>query len=237
MAASLAFTDVSSMRPVINVCLMLAFFVAIPIIPFVLLGESFEQDVQTWLEQEREQTSGVLAAAVVGTLASDIFLPIPSSSVVTYAGGVLGLWPATLWSWLGLTVGSCSGFGLSKLLGKPFARRFAESADLAKVEVAASRYGPAILLLSRPLPILAEACVLLFGTTTLSWRQFLLPVVAANLGIAFVYAACGAGFDDQRTLLAATVASGAVPLLIALLIRNRLPTLSIEPPADPPSNS
>ena len=216
------------MRPVINVCLMLAFFLAIPIIPFLLLGESFEQDVQAWLEQEREQTGGVLAAAVVGTLASDIFLPIPSSSVVTYAGGVLGLWPATLWSWLGLTVGSCFGFGLSKLLGKPFARRFAEPADLEKVEAAASRYGPAILLLSRPLPILAEACVLLFGTTTLSWRQFLLPVVAANLGIAFIYAACGAGFEDQKTLLIVTVASGTVPLLIALLIRKRLPTLAID---------
>ena len=216
------------MRPVINVCLMLAFFLAIPIIPFLLLGDAFEQDVQAWLQREREQTSGVLSAAVVGTLASDIFLPIPSSSVITYAGGVLGLWPATLWSWLGLTLGSSCGFGLSKLLGKPFAHRFAEPADLEKVEAAAARYGPALLLLSRPLPILAEACVLLFGTTTLSWRQFLLPVVVANLGIAFVYAACGAGFEDQKTLLVAAVVSGTVPLLLALLIRKRLPTLVIE---------
>ncbi len=216
------------MRPVINVCLMLAFFLAIPIVPFLLLGEAFEQDVQIWLQRERDQTGGVLAAGVVGTLASDIFLPIPSSSVVTYAGGVLGLWPATLWSWMGLTVGSSFGFGRSKLLGKPFAHRFAEPADLEKVEAAASRYGPAILLISRPLPILAEACILLFGTTTLSWRQFLLPVVTANLGISFVYAACGAGFEDQKILLVATVASGTAPLLIALLIRKRLPTLTTE---------
>ena len=222
------------MRPVINVCLTLAFFLAIPIIPFLLLGDAFEQDVAAWLQQEREQTGGVLAAGVVGTLASDIFLPIPSSSVVTYAGGVLGLWPATLWSWLGLTVGSSFGFGLSKLLGKPFAHRFAEPADLEKVEAAASRYGPAILLISRPLPILAEACVLLFGTTTLTWRQFLLPVVVANLGIAFIYAACGADFEDQKTLLIAAVVSGTVPLLIALLIRKRLPTLAIDlPEAEP----
>ncbi|MBI1309817.1 hypothetical protein GC176_00810 [bacterium] len=221
------------MRPVINVCLMLAFFLAIPIVPFLLLGEAFEQDVQAWLQREREQTGGVLAAAVVGTLASDIFLPIPSSSVVTYAGGVIGLWPATLWSWLGLTIGACCGFGLSKLLGKPFAYRFAEPDDLAKVEAAATKYGPAILLLSRPLPILAEACVLLFGTTTLTWRQFLLPVLAANLGIAFVYAACGAGFQDQKTLLTVAIVSGTVPLLIALLVRKRLPTRFIES-AEPP---
>jgi membrane protein DedA with SNARE-associated domain len=216
------------MRPVINVCLMLAFFLLIPIVPFLLLGEPFERDIQAWLQQQREQTGGMLAAAVVGTLASDIFLPIPSSSVVTYAGGVLGLWPATLWSWLGLTVGSSFGFGLSKLLGKPFARHFAEPADLEKVEAAASRYGPAILLLSRPLPILAEACILLFGTTAMTWRQFVFPVVAANLGIAFAYAACGAGSENQKTLMIATVASGTVPLLIALVIRNRLPTVATD---------
>ena len=214
------------MRPVINVCLMLGFFLAIPIVPFILLGESFEQDVQAWIQQEQELADGMLSAAVVGVLASDIFLPIPSSSVVTYAGGTLGLWPATLLSWLGLSLGSCFGFGFSRFLGKPFAHRFADAADLQKVEAAASRYGSAILLISRPLPILAEACVLLFGTTTLTWRQFLVPVVVANLGIAVVYAACGAGFEDQKTLLIAAVVSGTLPLLIALMIRKRLPVLS-----------
>ncbi|MHC4879489.1 MAG: TVP38/TMEM64 family protein [Planctomycetota bacterium] len=220
------------MRSVINVCLMLGFFLAIPIIPFVLLGEPFEQDVQAWVQREQEFADGMLSAAVVGVLASDIFLPIPSSSVVTYAGGVLGLWPATLWSWLGLSIGSCFGFGLSKVLGKPFAQRFADTADLEKVEAAALKYGPAILLLSRPLPILAEACVLLFGTTTLTWRQFLIPVIAANLGMAVVYAACGAGFEDQKTLLIAAVVSGTAPLLLALLIRKRLPLLSMNGPAE-----
>ncbi len=62
----------------------------------------------------------------------------------------------------------------------------------------------------------------------MTWRQFVFPVVAANLGIAFAYAACGAGSENQKTLMIATVASGTVPLLIALVIRNRLPTVATD---------
>ena len=46
------------------------------------------------------------------------------------------------------------------------------------------RFGTGLLVITRPLPVLAEACVLLMGTTQLSWLRFLLPVALANLVIA-----------------------------------------------------
>lgn len=210
------------MRSVIRAAILLSVFLAIPIVPFLILGEGFEQQVTSWMKEQHE----LQLAIVAGLLVSDIFLPVPSSAVITYAGGAIGLWSATLTSWAGLTVGACLGFGLAKLLGKSFARRFAEAEDLERVERVADRYGPAVLLLTRPLPILAEACVLLMGTTQLSWRRFLLPVVVSNFGISLVYALCGAGFEDQKTLIVAAVTSGTLPLLLALLIRKRLTTLA-----------
>jgi uncharacterized membrane protein YdjX (TVP38/TMEM64 family) len=210
------------MRSVIRAAILLSVFLAIPIIPFLILGETFETQVTSWMQEQHE----LQLAIVAGLLVSDIFLPIPSSAVITYAGGVLGLWAATLTSWFGLTFGACLGFGLAKLLGKPFARRFAEAEDLQRVERVTERYGPAVLLLTRPLPILAEACVLLMGTTELSWKRFLLPVVVANFGISLVYALCGVGFQEQKTLIIVAVTSGTLPLLLALMIRRWLPTLS-----------
>ena len=206
------------MRSVLRATILLSIFLAIPIVPFLVLGESFEARVTSWMQEQHE----LQLAIVAGLLVSDIFLPVPSSAVITYAGGVLGLWAATLASWFGLTIGACLGFGLAKLLGKPFARRFAEAEDLQRVERVTERYGPAVLLLSRPLPILAEACVLLMGTTELSWKRFLLPVVVANFGISLVYALCGIGFQEQKTLIIAAVTSGTLPLLLALVIRRRL---------------
>jgi 3-dehydroquinate synthase len=48
------------------------------------------------------------------------------------------------------------------------------------------RFGSGILVITRALPILAEAAVLLMGTVDLPWRQFLPAVMLSNLGIAAV---------------------------------------------------
>lgn len=210
------------MRPVIRATLMLLLFLAIPIIPFLVMGQSFEQDVQHWLAQEQATTSRIQFALVAGILASDILLPIPASAVITFAGGEMGLWPSTLWSWIGMNVGACLGFGLSKVLGRPFARRFAEPEDLERIERVSDRLGGLVLIATRPLPILAEACVLMIGTTNLSWRRFLPPVLLMNFVLALFYSACGAGIEDRQNLVIVSIASGTIPLLLALWIRRRL---------------
>ena len=130
----------------------------------------------------------------------------------------MGLTMATLASWLGLTIGSCLGFGLARGLGHPFARRFADPQDIVRIQNIADRFGWMALLLTRPLPILAEACVLLMGTTTLTWRRFLIPIVSGNLVLSLVYAGCGAAIEDSTTLLVVAVCSGAVQLVLELLI-------------------
>ena len=75
------------------------------------------------------------------------------------------------------------------------------------------RLGPLVLVLARPVPVLAEASVLLFGTTRLSWWWFLVPVALSNLGIAAVYSALG----DLVAFWIALPASVALPLLAATM--------------------
>ena len=221
------------MRSVIRASVVLAAFLLVPIVPFLVLGEAFEQDVTHWVEADAERAEQIEFVSVLGILASDIFLPIPSSAVMTCAGGVMSFWAAVLSSWIGLTLGAALGFGFSRVLGKPFAARFAEPDDLARIESAGTRYGSAVLLLTRPLPILAEACVLLLGTTGMSWRRFLIPVSAANLAMAVFYVACGAGIEDRRMLVLVAIGSGTVPLLRALFIRRKL-TARLDAESMPP---
>jgi len=161
----------------------------------------------------------VIGAWVIGLLAADIFLPVPSSAVITYAGGKLGLVPATLVSWLGLSVGTIVGFGLARIFGETLARRFSEADDITRLSDFTKRHGPVALILTRPLPILAEACVLISGTGRLSWRRFLPPVLVSNLFLALTYSACGVWFRDSPSLPIIIVTSGTVPLVAALVIR------------------
>ena len=206
------------MKSAIRAALFLAVLFAIPIVPFLWLGESFEVGL---LKSLREPSSpGVVAGWVIGLLAADMFLPVPSSAVITYAGGVLGVLAGTAVSWVGLSIGAVGGFGLARVFGETIARRFAESEDIERMSRFTKRHGATAIVLTRALPILAEACVLMLGAGRLSWRQFLLPMLVSNLLLSLAYAACGAFFQGSNAFPLAIVASGTVPLTAALLIRH-----------------
>jgi len=192
-----------------------------PVVPFLLFGEWAEARIEAWLDETLSPVS--TAAIVIGALASDILLPVPSSFVSTLAGSRLGLLAGTGVNWLGMTAGASIGFALARWLGRPLAARFTSAADLARMEALAERGGPTVLVLTRPLPVLAEASVLLLGAIGLSWRQFLPVVLLANLGLAAAYAALGYWAHEQGNLPVALAASVVLPVLATVVARRWLP--------------
>lgn len=200
--------------------LIIALALAIPVVPFLLLGEQFEATVAAWLSQE--WSAAARFGAIVLVLAVDLLLPIPSSAVSTYGGGILGLWPATLASALGMTIGACIGFAIARLCGPRVLPRLAKREDLERLDPFAGEYGVLLLLTTRPLPILAEAAVVLLGALGLPWRRFVPPLVASNLVISFAYAALGAWAIEWEALPIAVGLSLAVPVAITLVVRRSL---------------
>jgi uncharacterized membrane protein YdjX (TVP38/TMEM64 family) len=186
-----------------------------------LFGDWAEARITHWLDEtlSTEATAGI----VVGVLASDILLPVPSSFVSTLAGSRLGVAVGAAVIWIGMTAGCILGFALARWLGRPLALRFSSAADLQRMEALAQRGGPLILALTRPLPVLAEASVLLVGAIGLSWRQFLPVVCLANLGLAVAYAALGYWAHEQGNLPVALAASIIVPVLATFVARRWLP--------------
>lgn len=193
--------------------LLIAAVLAVPIVPFLFFGEALEGRITGWLDSELSPRT--VAIAVVGLLSSDILLPVPSSVVGTLAGRVLGFWGGTGASWCGMTVGAVIAFWLVRVFGRPVARWLSSDEELARTDALATRWGTLVLVLARPIPVLAEASVLLMGTTRLAWWQFLIAVGLSNFGIAAAYAALGDGVQ----LPIAIAASIALPLLAATLAR------------------
>lgn len=197
--------------------ILVALVLAVPVVPFLLWGERVEAVVDGWLDANLSPWGA--AGLVTGLLASDILLPIPSSAVSTLAGNRLGFWLGTGASWLGMTLGSVLAFALVRRFGRPLAVWLAGEEPLDRMDRLSRRYGPWILVLARPLPVLAEASVLLFGATRLSWAAFLLPLTLSNLGLATAYSLLG----DRVALPVAMGASLAVPILAGLLARRWWP--------------
>lgn len=207
-------------HPLLKPLLLIAIVLVLPLATVAIWGETFGAWVEKW--QADPPSPMVLALVVAAILASDVFLPVPSGPISTLAGSQLGFAWGTVTSALGMTVGAVIAFGLARAWGRPLAERFSSPERLVELETACRRHGPWMLILTRPLPVLAEACALLVGTLQMSWRAFLLPVITSNLLIAATYSALGQQAHRQGWLPLAVCASVALPLLTMWWWRGRL---------------
>ncbi|MEX2112388.1 MAG: VTT domain-containing protein [Pirellulales bacterium] len=189
----------------------------VPIVPFLALGESLDRWVAAWLEPP--PPAATVALLTVAVLAADVLLPVPSSLVSTFAGAQLGVPAATAASWLGLMAGALVAFGLARACGRPLAVRLSSAQELDEIDQLGFQAGAWLLIITRPLPILAEAAVLFLGTTSMTWRRFLPPVMLSNLGIALVYAVLGRMAQSRGVLPLALGASIALPVLATTMAR------------------
>ena len=204
--------------------LIIMLILLVPIVPFVLTHHQVDQ----WVNQLAASSPSpqTVCLWVIGLLATDVFLPVPSSFVSTLAGGTLPAWMATLASWIGLTIGAVLGFAVARTWGRPFAEWLAGGDELERAEKYRDRYATAALVFTRALPILAEACVLMYGVQKLSWDRFLPPVIVSNLGIAIAYSFLGHYAAEHEWLTVALSVSIAFPLLLTLFVRRRQNRLS-----------
>ena len=199
---------------------LLGVILLIPIVPFLLAGEWVDAQVAAWCADP--PSPAAVAAVVVGLLAGDVLLPVPSSLVGTLAGSQLGVVGGTAASWTGMTLGAVVAFGLGRWFGPLVARRLATADDLQRSAELTSRFGPWVLVVCRAVPVLAEASVLVLGVHRLPWRRFWLPMLLSNLGIALAYAAFGTVAARHHWLPAALAISVALPLSLSALARRWL---------------
>ena len=192
--------------------LMCIAILAVILIPFFLFGDRIETWTDSFLRAASDQS--VLVAIVLGLLlASDILLPVPSSMVSTAAGFFLGFMGGMITSLIGMTVSCIAGFWLGVKFGRPIACRLVGINELKRLEELSHRFGDWVIVVSRPIPVLAEASVLFAGISGMPAYRFLLLSTLSNLGISAVYAAVGAFSATTNSFLLAFAGSILAPLV------------------------
>ncbi|WP_210529964.1 TVP38/TMEM64 family protein [Rubellimicrobium arenae] len=187
--------------------------------PFALWGGPIE----AWVEAghwSRANPAGP-AALLAGLLAADGLLPVPSSLVSMLLGTLLGAVPGTILGTLAMTAGVVLSYLLGRRGGRPVARRLIGEDGIARAAGWLGRNGVWALALCRPLPVLAEASVLMAGLAGLRIGPVLAITGLANLALSAVYAGVGATAGGVGSFLLAVVAAFALPGL-ALLLAQRL---------------
>lgn len=192
--------------------------VAVPLIPFLVFGTRLDVLVADWLEPR--PAPAVLAVLEVGVLAADIVLPVPSSMVATLGGAELGIALGTACAFLGLTAGSLAGWSLGKAAGARALARL-DAADRRDLERRQQRLGPLLVVLTRPLPIVAEAAALVAGGSGMRLGHFLPAAASGNLVIALLWSAAGACGRAADSLPLVLVWSLVIPVALAWLAMRR----------------
>lgn len=187
------------------------------LIPFFLFSDS----VDTWIDYFfNSSPPKLLVGIVIGVLLSiDILAPVPSSVVSTAGGYFLGFISGTLISLTGMTVSCIIGYWLGKKFGTPISERLVGPKELSKLENLQKKYGDWIIIISRAVPVLAEASVLVAGIGCMPLNRFILLILLSNLGISLVYAAIGAYSAHFNSFLLAFAGAVTLPAIIMAILK------------------
>ncbi len=152
--------------------------IAIPIVPFAIIGEL---PGERWLQA---QGDSALAFGATGAalLAADVLLPVPSSILGSLLGARLGFAAGFAWTFAGLMLGHLVGYGMGRVM-------FSKQSGALPNEPAALA-----LVLSRPVPVLAEALTFAAGASKLRFSTLLLTLSLGNGIYALALAGSGAAW-------------------------------------------
>lgn len=205
------------MKPWLRWTALTCLVLAVILIPFAL----WEDALTAWSARLLAPAAGraALVLVVLLLLASDVFLPIPSSFVSAGAISLLGAVTGGLAIALGMTLGSWLGYLVGRFGGEPVAARVAGPSELSRARSLMASHGTWLVLVCRGVPVLAEASTLLAGATRVSAARFALATALGNVGLAASYATIGLlSLSGVWAVLAPLAFGVAVPAAVMLAL-------------------
>jgi uncharacterized membrane protein YdjX (TVP38/TMEM64 family) len=172
---------------------MLVFFLALFAI-VELAGVDLLHDPSAYLGR-----GGIFAAALsFSLLVADVFLPVPSSIVMIANGALFGVATGTALSLAGSLGAAALGFAVGRRSGR-LIERLVSADEKLRADALLARWGALAIVVTRPLPLLAETVAILAGASPLGWGALLGATFAGALPPCLLYALTGAtsrGFDS-----------------------------------------
>ena len=189
---------------------------------FVAVG-AFGQSVLTDPSPHLAMPSAPAAGVGVGLLLVDVLLPVPSSIIMVAHGALFGVVGGTALSLVGSVGATAIAFAIGRR-GGPLLTRLVGPEERAKADGLFRRYGALAVLISRPLPLLAETVALLAGTTTMTWPTVLRAATLGALPPALLYAITGAtavSLDDTVLVFGLVLAVAGITWVVGRRIEDQ----------------
>jgi uncharacterized membrane protein YdjX (TVP38/TMEM64 family) len=156
-----------------------------------LFVEAFDVGVLTDPRGSLREPSWATAMLGVSLLVADQFIPIPSSLVMISLGALYGVPAGIALSLAGRVGMAAAGFAVGRA-GGPLLERMISRDEAARADAFLARWGTLAILVSRPVPLLAETVAIVAGTSRLRWSHALGAAALGSLPEAVAYSLAGA---------------------------------------------
>ncbi|WP_298468553.1 VTT domain-containing protein [uncultured Erythrobacter sp.] len=192
-----------------------ALYLSLFIIPFILFGKQIEEFAQVFLTGNGGDHVVTFVAALL--LAGDPVLPTPSSVIATLLATRIGFLPAALVNGLSLSAACVIGYVIGRSGGEAFAK-MGRTLPAGFVEWV-RRHGLIATLLCRPVPVLAEASLILAGAAQHEPRRLLAWCCMTQMILGAAYAFAGSGWGEgQWNGTAILIGSVGIPVAAAFIV-------------------
>ncbi len=180
-------------------------------IPYLLYSDDVARWSQSLLSAQYWQV--LVALLVLILLVLDIVLPMPSSLVCITAYALLDGWIAFLVVTIGLTLTYVVGHVLGATAGLTALQRIFTAEEFAKLQRMASGQRYTAIVLSRPLPVLAEGTSIYIGAIGTPLLSASMCALLSSVGVAFMYGWIAHSAKGQDSVWLALLASMILPAL------------------------
>jgi uncharacterized membrane protein YdjX (TVP38/TMEM64 family) len=172
------------------------------------LGVPLLSDPTPWMKH-----GGVVAATIgVGLLIADVVLPVPSSIVMVAHGALFGVLWGTMLSLMGSVGAAVFGFAIGRR-GGALLERVVTPVERARASSILERWGTLAIIVTRPVPLLAETVAIMAGASSMTWGAIVVASIAGSLPPALLYALTGAAVANLQN----TALMFGIVLLVAAL--------------------
>ncbi len=169
-------------------------FIGITFFTFLLIFALAEAAGLHFLESSEQMGEWSLpAAALIGILllAADVFLPVPSSMIMFANGTLFGFVGGSALSIVGGVGAAMIGYWMGQK-GKGLLDKWIRPQDFAVGDRFFARWGISSVIVSRPVPLIAETISVAAGAGNLGWKKMLLGSLLGTVPTAIAYAGAGA---------------------------------------------
>lgn len=142
-------------------------------------------------EPIRQLNPAWAAVIGIGLLTGDVILPVPSSFVMIANGAVFGILPGAAVSIVGSLGSAVIGFYLGRK-GAGIVSRLVPEEERCRMEALLARWGMVVIIVTRPVPLIAESISIIAGTTVMTWRTLVVATIAGLVPGSLLYAVTGA---------------------------------------------